>query len=412
MAKTILLIGTLDSKGTEYEYVRDLVRARGHRPLVMDAGVLGEPAFTPDIPAGQVAAAGGASLEDLRAQGDRGRALEIMGLGARSLAVGLVADGTVDAVLAMGGSGATSIASTAMLALPVGLPKLIVSTMASGNVGPYVDVKDITMMFSVVDVAGLNRVSRRVLANAAGAICGMAEQPVVEADQKPVIAATMFGVTTPCVDRLRSRLEASGFETLVFHAVGSGGRSMESLISDGFVAGVADVTTTEWCDELVGGVLSAGPDRLGAAARAGIPQVVSVGALDMVNFGPLETLPAAFEGRTVYVHNPSVTLMRTTPEECARLGEIIAGKLNGATGPTALFVPLRGVSAIDAEGMPFHDPVADAALFAALRSGLDRSKVELIELDLHINDPAFADAMANRLLAMLGGVRPAEPAPR
>ena len=217
----------------------------------------------------------------------------------------------------------------------------------------------------------------------------------------------MFGVTTACVDRLRSRLEANGFETLVFHAVGSGGRSMESLIGDGLVAGVADVTTTEWCDELVGGVLSAGPDRLDAAARTGIPQVVSVGALDMVTFGPRETLPEAFEQRTIYVHNPSVTLVRTTPEECTKLGEIIAGKLNKATGPTALFLPLRGVSMIDAEGMPFHDPIADAALFAALRATLDRSKVELVELDLHIDDPGFADAMADRLLAMLGGARPA-----
>ena len=406
MSKTILLIGTLDSKGEEYEYVRDLIHARGHATVVVDAGVVGEPTFTPDISAEQVAAAGGGSLADLRGRRDRGRALEIMGRGARALAVALVADGKVDGVLAMGGSGATSIGSTAMRALPFGLPKVIVSTMASGNVAPYVDVKDITMMFAVVDVAGLNRISRRVFANAVGAVCGMAEQPIVEADSKPVIAATMFGVTTACVDRLRSRLEANGFETLVFHAVGSGGRSMESLIADGLVAGVADVTTTEWCDELVGGVLSAGPDRLDAAARAGIPQVVSVGALDMVTFGPRETLPAAFEHRTIYVHNPSVTLVRTTPGECAKLGEIIARKLNRTTGPTALFLPLRGVSMIDAEGMPFHDPIADAALFDALRATLDRSKVELVELDLHINDPAFADAMADRLLAMLRGARP------
>jgi uncharacterized protein (UPF0261 family) len=211
----------------------------------------------------------------------------------------------------------------------------------------------------------------------------------------------MFGVTTPCVDRVRERMEADGYEMFVFHAVGSGGRSFEALIADGVFDGVVDATTTEWCDELVGGVLSAGPERLDAAGKKGIPQVVSLGALDMVNFGPRETLPAKFEKRNIYVHNPQVTLVRTTPEECAKLGEIIAEKLNKTTGPTALFVPLKGVSAIDVEGMPFHDPVADAALFGAIRAHLDRAKVELVELDMAINDPAFADAMVARLQAML-----------
>jgi uncharacterized protein (UPF0261 family) len=411
MSKTILLIGTLDTKGREYEYVRDLIRDRGHRTLVLDAGVLGEPTFTPDIAASRTAEAGGEALVSLREKRDRGHALEIMGIGARALVRELVADGAFDAVYCMGGSGGTSIGSTALQALPVGMPKLIVSTMASGNVAPYVDVKDITMMYSVVDVSGLNRVSRRVFANAAGAICGMAEMELPKVADKPVIAATMFGVTTPCVDRLRARFEDRGYEVLVFHATGSGGRSMESLITDGFVTGVADVTTTEWCDELVGGVLSAGPDRLDAAARTGVPQVVSLGALDMVNFGPRDTLPPQYETRNIYIHNPQVTLMRTTPEEMARLGEIIAGKLNQATGPTALFIPLGGVSMIDAEGMPFHDPVADAALFDALRTNLDRSKVELVELDLHINDPAYADAMADRLLEMLVAAHPAAPEP-
>lgn len=400
MAK-ILLIGTLDTKGREYAYIRDLIRDRGHTPFVLDAGVLGEPVFSPDSPAVKTAEAGGESLASLREKRDRGHALEIMGLGARKLALELLTDGGFDAVFAMGGSGGTSIGSTAMKALPVGLPKLIVSTMASGNVGPYVDVKDITMMYSVVDVAGLNRVSRRVFANAAGAISGMAEQAVPAAAEKPLVAATMFGVTTPCVDRLREQIESRGYEVLVFHAVGSGGRSMELLVADGFISAVADVTTTEWCDELVGGVLSAGPERLDAAAKAGVPQVVSLGALDMVNFGPRDSLPPQYESRNIYVHNPQVTLMRTTPEECAKLGEIIATKLNRTTGPTALFVPLKGVSAIDVEGMPFHDPVADAALFEAIRAHLDRSKVDLVELDLAINDPAFADAMADRLLGML-----------
>ncbi len=401
VSKTILIIGTLDTKGREYDFIRDLIHQRGHQTFVLDAGVLGEPVFTPDSPAAKTAEAGGESLASLREKRDRGHALEVMGLGARKLALDLLAQGAFDAVFAMGGSGGTSIGATAMQALPVGLPKLIVSTMASGNVGPYVDVKDITMMYSVVDVAGLNRVSRQVFTNAAGAICGMAEQAAAAGEEKPLVAATMFGVTTPCVDRLRERIESNGFEVLVFHAVGSGGRSMEALVADGFISGVADVTTTEWCDELVGGVLPAGPDRLDAAAKAGVPQVVSLGALDMVNFGPRETLPAQYESRNIYVHNPQVTLMRTTPEECAQLGQIIATKLNATTGPTALFIPLKGVSAIDVEGMPFYDPDADTALFDAIRANLDSSKVELVELDVAINDPAFADAMADRLLEML-----------
>ena len=401
MSKTILIIGTLDTKGDEFAYVRDLIQARGHKTTLLDAGVSGEPAFAPDITADQVATAGGESLAALRAAADRGAALEVMGRGARALALAEYEADRVDGVISLGGSGGTSIATYAMLGLPVGLPKVMVSTMASGNVAPYVDVKDVTMMYSVVDVAGLNRLSRRILANAAGAVAGMVEQAVPAGEDKPLITATMFGVTTPCVTRVRETLEAKGYEVLVFHATGSGGRAMESLIDDGFIAGVADITTTEWCDEIVGGVLSAGPHRLEAAARAGLPQVVSLGALDMVNFGAIETVPEAFKGRTLYKHNPTVTLMRTAPDECAQMGKVIAEKLNAATGPTALFVPLKGVSMIDADGQPFASPDADAALFEALRKHIDRSRVELVELDLHINDPDFADAMTDRLLAML-----------
>ena len=401
MAKSILIIGTLDTKGVEFGYVRDLIRGRGHQTLIMDTGVAGDPLFKPDISAEQVAEAGGGSLAALRQAGDRGAALEVMGQGARVLALRALAEGKVDGVISLGGSGGTSVATHAMQALPVGLPKMMVSTMAAGNVAPYVDVKDITMMYSVVDVAGLNRLSRRIIANAAGAVCGMAEQEVPQGEDKPLITATMFGVTTPCVTMVRERLEQEGYEVLVFHAVGSGGRAMEALIADGFITGVADISTTEWCDELVGGELSAGPTRLEAAAKMGLPQVVSLGALDMVNFGAWDTVPARFKDRTLYKHNPTVTLMRTTPAECAELGQIIAEKLNKATGPTALFVPLRGVSMIDAPGQPFHAPKADQALFEALRKHLDHTKVDLVELDLHINDPAFAEAMAARLLAML-----------
>jgi uncharacterized protein (UPF0261 family) len=398
---SVLLIGTLDTKGDEYAFVRDLIRERGHAVLVMDLGVLGGAPFAPDIAAEAVARAGGASLEELRNRRDRGTAVEVMLAGGRTLTRRLFAEGRVDGVLGLGGGGGTSMIAAAMRELPVGVPKVLVSTMASGNTGPYVDVKDITMMYSVTDIAGLNPLSRRILANAAGAICGMVTQPRSDgADHRPLIAATMFGVTTPCVTAARKWLEDAGYDVLVFHATGSGGRAMEGLISDGYFAGVLDVTTTEWCDEVVGGVLSAGPDRLSAAGRKGIPQVVSVGALDMVNFGAPETVPQAFAGRTFYRHNPTVTLMRTTADECREIGRRIAGQVNRSTGPVVLMLPLRGVSMIDAEGQPFHDAEADRALFAALRAHA-APNVRIRELDLHINDPEFSHALADELLAML-----------
>jgi uncharacterized protein (UPF0261 family) len=358
-----------------------------------------------DIAREEVAAEVGADLEALRRAGDRGRAVATMAEAAAALAARLHAEGRQTGVLAAGGSGGTTIATAAMRALPVGVPKLMVSTMAAGDTTAYVGGSDVTLMPSVTDVAGLNSVSARVLANAAGAMAGMVGAPPVAApDGRPLVAASMFGVTTPCVTRAREALEARGYEVLVFHATGTGGRAMESLVEGGFLRGVLDATTTELCDDLVGGVLSAGPGRLEAAGRAGLPQVVSLGALDMVNFGPRETVPPRFAGRTFHVHNPTVTLMRTTPEECAELGRRIARKLAAATGPVALFVPLGGVSLIDVEGAPFHDPEADAALFAALREGLAGTRVDLVELDLAINDPAFADAMAERLDAMLTAV--------
>jgi uncharacterized protein (UPF0261 family) len=399
--KTILIIGTLDTKGVELAYIRDVVAARGHGTIVLDAGIMA-PGWAADIGGARVAEAGGGDLAALRAANDRGNAVEVMCRGARAVALELLAGGRIEGIISLGGSGGTAIATSAMRAMPVGMPKVMVSTMASGDVSAYVDVKDITMMYSVVDVAGLNRLSRRILANAAGAVCGMVEQAIPPADEGPLLAATMLGVTTPCVSRVRDRLEAQGYEVLVFHATGSGGRAMEALIADGFIAGVADVTTAEWCGELVGGIVSAGPGRLDAAGRAGIPQVVSVGGLDIVVFGASDSVPPQFHGRTLYRHNPHITLMRTTPDECTELGRIIATKLNASAGPTALFLPLRGVSMIDADGSPFWSPEADATLFAAIRETIDPSRVELVELDLHVNDPAFADAMADRLLGMLG----------
>jgi uncharacterized protein (UPF0261 family) len=324
-----------------------------------------------------------------------------MGAGAEQVVRQLHADGRLDGILALGGSGGSSIAARAMRALPVGVPKLLVSTVASGDTRPYVGAVDVTMMYSVVDIAGINRVSARILANAAAAIAGMAQVSLPQDEGRPLVAATMFGVTTPCVTAARERLEELGYEVLVFHATGAGGQSMEALAKDGFLAGVLDVTTTELADELVGGVLSAGPDRLEAAGAAGVPQVVSLGALDMVNFGPRESVPPQFEGRNLYVHNPTVTLMRTTAEECGELGRTIGRKLSAAAGPTALFVPLGGVSMIAVEGQPFHDAPADEALVAGLRETLD-SSVEVHERSEDVNDPAFARAMADRLHELIG----------
>jgi uncharacterized protein (UPF0261 family) len=405
-SKTVLLVGTLDTKGAEYAYLRDRLRLHGVDSILADAGVNEPRGAEPDIGRAEVAAETGADPAALAAAGDRGAAVTEMASAAEALARRLYSEGRIGAVLAAGGSGGTAIATRAMQALPVGAPKVMVSTMASGNVADYVGASDVTMMPSITDVAGINSISGRILANAGAAMAGMLQAPPVElGEQRPLIGATMFGVTTPSVTQARERLEERGYEVLTFHATGTGGRAMEGLMESGFLAGVLDITTTELCDDLVGGVLSAGPDRLDAAGRLGLPQVVSLGALDMVNFGARDTVPPQFEGRNLYVHNPSVTLMRTTREECAELGRRIARKLTAATGPTALFVPLRGVSMIDAEGQPFHDPEADEALFAAIRDGLDRDRVELIELDHNVNDPEFAAAMADKLDQYMGGAR-------
>ena len=394
---SVVIVGTLDTKGAEIGFARDVLQAQGVDVHLVDTGVVGEPGIEPDTTASEVAEAAGTTLEALREDADRGEAMEAMGEGATVIAERMHDAGDLDGIMGLGGSGNTSIATTAMRALPVGVPKLMVSTMASGDTEPYVGARDIMMLYSVADIEGLNQLSRQVIANAALAMVGMvSNEPDVAVEDRPTIGITMFGVTTPCAKAARAWLEDRGYETIVFHATGTGGRAMESLIEEGVIDGVLDITTTEWADELVGGVLSAGPDRLDAAGKAGIPQVVSTGALDMVNFGPRESVPESFEGRLFHVHNPQVTLMRTTPEENAELGGIIGEKLTVATGPTALALPLGGVSMLDVEGEDFHDPEADAALFDALRATVG-DDVELLERETDINDEAFAEAMAERL---------------
>jgi len=398
---TVLLFATLDTKGDEAAYVRDLLRASGVRVTLVDTGCLGEPRTAPDVSREELFRAAGTTLEALRAKNDRGEAVGAAARGAEVLARRFHERGELDGVLGIGGGAGTTIGTAAMRALPIGVPKLMVSTLASGQVAHFVGSSDVMMLNSVVDIAGLNRISRAVLARAAQAMAGMAlgRLPERADSDKPLVAASMFGVTTACVERARAVLEANGCEVLVFHATGSGGRTLESLAASGMLAGVLDLTTTELADELVGGFLSAGPERLTAAGKAGIPQVVSVGALDMVNFHGMESVPEEFRGRKLYRHNANVTLMRTTPEECRELGRVIGTKLAAAKGEAILLFPRQGISAIDREGQPFYDPVARAELFHGLRES--HGSVPLVELDLHINDPAFADASANELLVRM-----------
>jgi uncharacterized protein (UPF0261 family) len=404
----IAVIGTLDTKGSEYQFVVDQLSAYDVKVVMIDAGVEPSRGFIGTVAFSQasVAEAGGATIEQLRLRRDRGTAISTMAEGAAAIISRLRTGGDLDGVLALGGSGGSSIAARAVRDLPVGLPKLIVSTMASGDVSPYVGASDVTLMYSVVDIAGVNRISRAVLGNAAAAISAMAKafrlrRAEPSDDTRPLIAASMFGVTTPAVNTARDRLQELGYEVLTFHATGSGGRALEHLARSGFLAGVLDITTTELADDLVGGVLSAGPDRLTAAGLSGVPQVVSLGALDMVNFGPMDTVPPQFRGRLLYRHNPTVTLMRTTPDENAELGRRVGNKLAAATSPTVLIIPRGGVSALDAAGQTFWDEEADSRLFEAVSETLAGTPVEVIDYPGNINDPELARRAADTLHGLI-----------
>ena len=395
---TIAVLGTLDSKGLEHAYVADCIREHGHEAVLIDVGTGEPPQIDPDITREQVAGVGGFDLEEILSRRDRGECVTAMSTAAPEIVLRLQRDGRIEGVISLGGGGGTAIATAAMRALPIGFPKLMVSTLASGNTAHYIGTKDIVMYPSIVDVAGLNRISKMIFARAAGAICGMVGAKIsADAAEKPIIAASMFGNTTDCVNAAKRILEEAGYEVLVFHATGAGGRAMESLIESGLVDGVLDITTTEWADELVGGVLSAGPTRLEAAGKAGIPTIVVPGCVDMINFGERDSVPHEFEARSFYIHNPQVTLMRTSVEESRKLGEIIAEKVSVYEGPVSVLLPTQGVSVIGLEGQPFYDPEADAALFEAIRSGLPET-VSMIEMDASINDLAFAKACAEALL--------------
>jgi uncharacterized protein (UPF0261 family) len=399
---TIAVLGTLDSKGEEHAFVAEQIKGRGHEVLLIDVGTGSAPQVTPDFTRFEVARADGIELQPLIDAQDRGQCVVAMSQAAPVFLSELVAEGRIDGVISLGGGGGTAIGTAAMRALPVGFPKLMVSTLASGNTAHYVGTKDIVMMPSIVDVAGLNSISRTIFARAAGAICGMVETEIAGDEGKPLIVASMFGNTTELVKMAKEHLEAAGYEVLVFHATGTGGKTMEALIESGMVAGVLDVTTTEWADELLGATLSAGPERMDAMSKAKIPAVIAPGCLDMANYGERESVPAGLEGRTFYLHNPQVTLMRTNAAECAQLGMIIAGKANANPAPTAILVPTQAISIISAPGQPFHDPEADEALFDAIRS---ESTVEVEELEAEINSAEFAKACAEKLLVLMAGAK-------
>lgn len=402
--KTIAVAGTFDTKGKEFLYVKELIEELGLKTYMINTGVFNSE-IEVDVSNKEIAKEAGYDIDDIVSRRDRAMATEALSKGMELLIPRLYAEGKFDGIISFGGSGGTSLVTPAMRALPIGVPKMMVSTMASGNVSQYVGTSDIIMMPSIVDVAGLNKISKTIFKNAVLAIAGMVGMAdkikKVEEDEKPLIAATMFGVTTPCVDFAKEYLEERGYEVLVFHATGTGGKTMESLIDAGFFKGVLDITTTEWCDEIVGGVLGAGPNRLEAAGRNHVPQVVSVGALDMVNFGPIDTIPEKFKSRNLYKHNPTVTLMRTTVEENIKFGQKIAEKLNASFGKTVLILPLKGVSMIDAPGQPFYGSKEDEALFDTLKNNIDTDKVNIVEMDNNINDKAFAQRAAEELIRML-----------
>jgi uncharacterized protein (UPF0261 family) len=401
MSKTVVIVGSLDTKGLEFAFIKDLIEKEGIATLVIDYGVLGEPAFKPDIDRAEVAKVGGGDLAYLSSGEHKDEAMKTMVDGLAIIVKRLYDEGILDGIISMGGGGGTSIATAAMRTLPEGVPKLMVSTMAGGDVSEYAGIKDITFMPSVVDVAGFNPISRAIYTNAAGAIAGMVNMDVPPAeDEKPLITASMFGNTTKSVDRARSVLEDAGYDVLVFHATGKGGKSMESLITGGYITGSMDITTTELADEVCGGVLSAGPDRCMGASRAGIPAVIVPGCVDMANFQSIDTVPKKYKNRNLYKWNPNNTLLRTNVEENTRIGHMIAAAANAATGSVAILLPLKGVSMLDSPGNEFWDPGADQACFKAIKENA-KPGVLVIEMENNINDPEFADKVAETLLGML-----------
>jgi uncharacterized protein (UPF0261 family) len=404
MPKTVCILGAFDTKGEDHAFLREEILRFGHQVLTVNIGVLaGTTLFPVDIDAREVLRAAGLDLEKVRARKDKAEAMKAFDQGAPKLIRQLYEQGRFDGVIGMGGSGGSAIIASAMQALPIGVPKVLVSTVASGDVSFYVRGKDITMIPSIVDVAGLNRVSRLIYTRAAGAICGMVQnEPSYASDDRPIITASMFGNTTDCVGACSKFLKEKGFEVLVFHATGAGGRAMETLVADGLVEAVLDITTTEWADELCQGIFSAGTERLDAPGQRGAPHLIVPGCVDMANFGAPSTVPEKYRQakRLFYEWNPSVTLMRTNVEENRRMGEIFAQKANAAKGPVAFLIPLNGVSMLDGDGQMFCDRAADRAMFDAIKANLNPG-IPVVELDLNINDPPFAAKAVEMMLELI-----------
>lgn len=403
MAKTVVLVGSLDTKGEEFAFVKGLIEQTGLNTVVVDFGVMGDPSFEPDVTRRELVEAAGGDLAYLASGDHKDEAMQTMATGLAVAVRRLYDEGKLDGIIGMGGSGGTSIATAGMRTLPVGVPKVMVSTVGGGDVSAYAGTKDITFMPSIVDVAGINSISSTIYANAAGAIAGMVkmEQPEM-GEAKPLITASMFGNTTEAVNRARKLMERNGYEVLVFHATGTGGKTMESLIADGYIVGSLDITTTELADAICGGVFDAGMERGMAASKAGIPAVLVPGCVDMANFWGMETVPEKYKDRNLYAWNPNVTLMRTNLEENVKMGELIAAAANAATAPVAILLPLKGVSMLDSPGGRFWDPEADRACYDTIKQQV-KADIPVIELDYNINDPEFADKAAETLLEMLNG---------
>lgn len=401
MAKTVVIVGTLDTKGQEFALVKELIEKTGVDTLVVDFGVMGEAHFAPDVSRQEVVAAAGGDLAYLASGDHKDEAMQTMATGLATVVRRLYDEGKLDGIIGMGGTGGTSVATAAMRTLPVGVPKVMVSTVGGGDVSAYAGTRDITFIPSIVDVSGINSISRQIYANAAGAIAGMVtvETPAATAE-KPLITASMFGNTTTAVDHARGILEEKGYEVLVFHATGAGGRTMESLIADGYITGSLDITTTELADYVCGGVFSAGPERCLAASKAGIPAVIVPGCVDMANFGAIESVPDQYRDRNLYQWNPNVTLLRTNAEENRQIGRMIAEAANAATAPVIILLPLKGVSMLDSPGGRFWEPDADRAGFDTIKE-LAHAHVTVRELDYNINDAEFSGAAAHALLELL-----------
>lgn len=405
-SKKVVVVGTFDTKAVEYNFVIDLVRGRGYQVITINTGVLGTTdLFHIDIPSDLVAKEGGTDIETLRRTNDRGKAIAAMSDGVSKVVRHLFEREKPDGIIGMGGTAGTHLVTSAMRALPFGLPKICVSTVASGDVSPYLGTSDIIMIPSLTDISGINSLSRVFLTNAVGALSGILEISKEVDAEKPIIAASMFGNTTPCIDMCRKMLNLKGFEVLVFHATGAGGKTMEKLIKEGVIQGALDMTTTEWADTICGGVFDAGMERLDAPGKTGIPHLIAPGCIDMCNFGSQSTIPAKYKDRLFYQWNPNVTLMRTTVEENRKLGEIFAQKANEAKGEIAFIIPLKGFSMLDAmndknEPQIFWDPSADKAFLEGLKSKL-RSGIDIEEIDANINDSIFAEKAVDKFLSMM-----------